>query len=166
MDEAAIALDPVLRKCWTRRGQQRQVPLPTLRPRSHHIFGGFNWRDGTIAWTLAKRRNSDSFIHWLEHLMEHCYPTQQVVLIMDNAGFHHSAAARAAIALYESRLLVIYLPPYAPNLNAIERYWRYMKDQVCAHKLYPSMDALRDAIVKELKRQNDPFNSYRYEHKC
>ena len=166
MDEAAIALDPVLRKCWTKRGQQPLIPAAVGKPPAHHIFGGFNWSNGTISWTLAGRRNSDSFIHWLEHLMEDCDPTKQIVLIMDNASFHHSAAARAAIALYEPRLLAIYLPPYAPNLNPIERYWRHLKDQVCAHKLYPNMDALRDAIVKELKRQNDVSNIYRYQHQC
>jgi len=166
MDEAAIALDPILRKCWTKRGQQRRIPAATAKPPAHHIFGGFNWRDGTISWSMAQRRNSDSFVHWLEHLMMDCYPTEQVVLIMDNASFHYSAAARAAIALYEPRLMVVFLPTYAPNLNAIERYWRYMKEQVCAHKLYADMDALRDAIVKELMRQNDVYNKHRYEHKC
>lgn len=163
MDEAAIALDPTLRKCWMKRGRQKRVPAAAGTPPVHHIFGGLNWRDGTISWQLAKRRNSAGFIHWLEHLMRHCYPTEQVILIMDNAGFHNSAATRAAISLYESRLLVIYLPPYAPNLNPIERYWRHLKEQVCAHKLYPSMDDLRDAIVKELTRQNDLSNCYRYQ---
>lgn len=166
MDEAAITLDPVLRKCWTKRGQQRHIPASIGKPPAHHIFGGFNWKDGTVSWLLAERRNSASFIHWLEHLMEGCYPHEPVVLIMDNAGFHNSAATQAAITRYETRLLVIYLPPYAPHLNPIERYWRHLKDHVCAHKLYPNMDALRDAIVKELERQNDVTHDYRYQHQC
>lgn len=166
MDEAAIALDPTLRKCWTKRGQQRRIHAAVGKPPAHQIFGGFDWQDGTIAWTLSKRRNGDQFVHWLEHLMVNCYPTEQVVLILDNASFHHSSAARAAISLYESRLLVIFLPPYAPNLNPIERYWRHLKDKVCAHKLYASMDVLRDAIVKELQCQNDTSYQYRYRHMC
>lgn len=159
-------MDPVLRKCWMKRGQQQRIPAAVGTPPVHHIFGGFNWRDDTISWQLAERRNSASFIHWLEHLMQDCFPTEQIVLIMDNAGFHNSAATRAAIALYEPRLMAIYLPPYAPHLNPIERYWRHLKDQVCAHKLYPNMDVLRDAIVKELRRQNDASNTYRFQHQC
>ena len=166
MDEAAIALDPTLRKCWTRRGQQRRIPAAVGKPPAHHIFGGFDWKDCTISWVLSKRRNGDNFAHWLEHLMVDTYPTEQVVLIMDNASFHHSATAKAAIALYEPRLSVIYLPAYAPNLNPIERYWRHLKDKVCAHRLYPNMDVLRDAIVRELEYQNDLSNVKRYQHKC
>lgn len=164
MDETAIALDPVLSKCWMKRGQQRRIPAG-VSPPVQYLFGGYNWRDGTVSYQLAERHKSADFIHWLEHLMEDCYPHQAVVILMDNASWHYSAASQAAIALYESRLMVIFLPPYAPHLNIIERYWRHLKDRACADKLYPSRDALREAIVQELTRQNDLSNRDRFQHK-
>lgn len=154
MDETAVILDPLLRKCWSKRGQQRRIPLPPSAPPAQHLFGGYNWRDGTISYHFAQQRNSEGFIAWLEGLLL-AYPTQQLIVVMDNASWHKSASARAALALFESRLLVVFLPPYAPHLNPIERYWRHLKDQVCADKLYPSMEALHDALVKELTLQND-----------
>jgi transposase len=163
MDETAIALDPVLRNCWMKRGRQRRIPAG-ISPPVQYLFGGFNWRDGTLSYQLAERHKSSDFIHWLEHLMTDCYPDQKVVLLMDNASWHYSVASQAAIALYEPRLVAIFLPPYAPNLNLIERYWRHLKDRVCADKLYASMDVLRDAIVKELTRQNDLSNGDRFHH--
>lgn len=161
MDEAAIVLDPVLRKCWMKRGQQRRIDMPPSAPPAEHLFGGYNWRDSTVSYCFAERRTSEGFIAWLEHLMLTRYPTQQVILVMDNAGCHKSRASYAAIALFEARLLVVFLPAYAPHLNPIERYWRHLKDQVCADKLYPNAEALRDALVKELARQNDPTYSSR-----
>jgi transposase len=79
-------------------------------------------------------------------------------------GTLDTAIAQAAIALYEPRLVAIFLPPYAPHLNLIERYWRHLKDQACADKLYPNRDALRNAIKKELMRQNDLTNGDRFQH--
>jgi transposase len=82
---------------------------------------------------------------------------------MDDASWHYSATTEAAIALYESRLTTIFLPPYAPHLNLVERYWRHLKDRGCADKLYPNKDTLRDAVVKELMRQNDLSNGDRFQ---
>ena len=155
MDEAVLQLDPVLRKCWMKKGKQHRVPLPEKSRQSQRIFAGYNWRKDTVAWHLPERHDSQGFVTWLEHLMLEYYPTQFVVLVMDNASIHHSLMSRAALTLFEYRLLAVYLPAYTPNLNPIERYWRHLKDRVCANKLYNNLNALRDAVVKELTLQND-----------
>ncbi|MBK8783369.1 MAG: transposase [Anaerolineales bacterium] len=56
-------------------------------------------------------------------MLVECYPTGRIVLVMDNVSYHKSSAALAALSLFEHRLLVIWLPPYCPELNLIERYW-------------------------------------------
>ena len=155
MDETAIALDPVLRKCWMKKGQQLAISAPAKRHQTFTVVGGYNWRQNTICWSIPEQTNSESVVAWLEHLMIDCYPTQFVVVVMDNASVHRSKMTQAAISLFEPRLMVVYLPPYASQLNPIERYWRHLKDQVCANKLHPDLDALRDEVVKELERQND-----------
>lgn len=146
-----------------KKGNQQRIPLPGKLRQTQPIIGGYNWLKDTIAWLLPLGRNSQSFILWLEHLLLTCYPTQFVVLVLDNASIHHSAMTRAAFALFEERLLVVYLPPHSPNLNAIERFWRHLKDRVCANKFHANMDALRDAIVNELNLQNDPSYRLRFQ---
>lgn len=163
MDETAIALDPVLRKCWMKKGAQHTVPAPAKRHQSFTVMGGYNWREDTICWSLPDRSNSEGMVTWLEHLMLACYPTEFVVLVMDNASIHRSKMTQAAIALFEHRLLVVYLPPYASQLNPIERYWRHLKDQICANKLHPDLDTLCDEVVKEFKRQNDAEYENRFQ---
>ena len=137
-----------------KRGQQKQIPAPGQQQR-HHVFGAYSWRDDTVTWTSAKKRNSEHFIAFLEHLLLERYPTGRVVVVLDNAPIHTSHATQAALSLFEHRVLFVWLPTYCSTLNPIERYWRHLKDRICVNKLFPSLIDLVDAVEHELTRQND-----------
>lgn len=76
---------------------------------------------------------------------------------MDNAAYHKSASALAALSLFENRVMVIWLPPYCSELNPIELFWRYLKDHACANKLQDNIDEVVKAAVKIMTAQNDPL---------
>ena len=99
-------------------GQQKRVPAtrPGIKQK-RHVFGGYDWVTDTITWTIAETKNSSQFISFLEHLLVTKYPTGRVVLVMDNAAYHKSAPSRAALSLFEHRVLVIWLPTYCSELN-------------------------------------------------
>ncbi|MBS3903093.1 MAG: transposase [Anaplasmataceae bacterium] len=50
------------------------------------------------------------------------------VLILDNARFHKSAETRKLIEAHGCEIL--FLPPYSPDLNPIEKYWANMKTKI------------------------------------
>lgn len=139
-----------------KRGQQRQIPA--TRPgtkQKRHIFGGYNWLEDSITWTTALTKNSATFIRFLEELLVKRYPKKRVVLVMDNAAYHKSASALAALSLFEHRVMVIWLPPYCSELNPIELFWRYLKDHACANKLQDNIEEVVKAAVKIMTAQND-----------
>ena len=144
-----------------KRGQQKRVSTPGQQV-THHVIGAYDWSDNTVTWIAAKRKNSATFISFLEHLLLQQYPDQAVILVLDNASFHRSGAAMAALSLFEHRVGVFWLPPYCSTLNPIERYWRHLKDRVCINKLFPHMDDLVNAVDRELSAQNDPNNPDRF----
>ena len=153
-----MSLHPPLRKCWMKRGQTKLIPAPGIQ-RWTHVFGAYNWRTDDVSWTIAPRKNSEAFITFLEHLMSECYPTQKVVLVLDNATFHTSRASLAAMSSFVHRLQVVWLPKYSPFLNPIERYWLHLKNLACANKLYVDLDHLRQQVERSLMQQNLPnFN--------
>lgn len=137
-----------------KRGQQKRIPAAG-RQKTHHVYAAYSWRDDTVTWTTADKRNSEHFIAFLEHLLVERYPTGRVVLVLDNAPFHTSHASMAALSLFEHRALIFWLPTYCSNLNPIERYWRHLKDTICVNKLFPSMDEMIAAVEHALLRQND-----------
>jgi transposase len=71
--------------------------------------------------------NTDLFNMWLkDFLIPELNPGQAV--IMDNAAFHKSQETKRLIEEAGCRLL--FLPPYSPDLNPIERFWANLKKKV------------------------------------
>ncbi len=71
--------------------------------------------------------NTGLFNIWLKEVL-----TPQLtfgsVLILDNAGFHKSAESRKIVESAGCKLM--FLPPYSPDLNPIEKYWANMRNKV------------------------------------
>lgn len=144
-------------------GQQKRIPA--TRPgekQKRHIFGGYNWSEDTIIWTTAQIKNSATFISFIEELLVKGYPTGRVVVVLDNASYHKSASALAALSLFEHRVMIIWLPPYCSDLNPIERFWRFLKDRACANKLEDNMGEVVKSAEKIMTAQNNPATHLRY----
>lgn len=143
-------------------GQQKRIPATQpSEKQKRHVFGAYNWKRDTVTWTVAKTKNSATFIDFLEELLVQNYPTGRVVLVMDNASYHKSAASLAALSLFEHRVMLVWLPPYCSDLNPIERFWRHLKDLACANKLQDTMEAVVASAEKILNEQNLSASSLR-----
>jgi transposase len=144
-----------------RRSQQKRVSTPGT-PKRLHLFGAYLYGEDTVCWTTAKRKNSQAFIEFLEQLLLACHPDNQIILVLDNASIHKSAASMAALSLFEHRIQVVFLPTYCSFLNPIERFWRHLKDSVCVNKLYPDLEELTQSVEQQLRKQNDLSRSDRF----
>lgn len=164
MDETSVSLQPPLRACWMKVGQQKRIPAGQ-RETGCSLFGVYNWADGTVFTLPAQKQDSDAFILFLEEVLVNRHPTETVVWVMDNASWHLSALTRAALSLFEHRVQFVYLPPYCSHLNPIERFWRHLKDQATANTLYLTLEALLAAVNRTLTAQNDLTNPTRL-HLC
>ena len=163
MDETTLTLDPPLRACWMKIGQQKRIPATQPgEKQKRHIFGGYNWLKDTLTWMVAKTKNSATFIDFLEELLVRNYPTGRVVLVMDNASYPKSAASFAAVSLFEHRIMFVWLPPYCSDLNPIERFWRHLKDLACANKLQDNIEAVVKSAEKILSEQNLSTSDLRF----
>ncbi len=73
------------------------------------------------------------------------YPlSQRIHIILDGAGYH-----RAEIVQFFAEVLNIrlhYLPPYSPNLNPIERLWKYANEQVRNNVYFPDTKTFRKTL--------------------
>jgi putative transposase len=146
-----------------KQGQQKRIPAtqPGSKQKTH-LFGAYNWAQDTISWQAVERKNSTTFIEFLEYLLVKQYAMERVVLVMDNVSYHKSAAALAALSLFEHRVRVIWLPPYCSELNLIERFWRYLKDLACANKLEDDISGVLKSVEKIMTQQNQPTSHLRF----
>jgi len=84
------------------------------------------------------------FEGWLEHILvpEFRDPAKSV-LIVDNASWHRKDAIYDIA--YEYGFQVIFLPPYSPDLNPIEKYWANVKRRLRLHM--HNFDSFWDALA-------------------
>jgi transposase len=144
-------------------GEQKRVPLPANQQKKRcHVFGAYNWINDHIEWMIAQRKNSETFIAFLEYLLVEKYPTGRLILVLDRASYHKSAAALAALSLFEHRVMIIWLPAYCTELNPIERFWRHLKDQACANQLWSSLEEIIEKVEQVLNQQNTPDYEHRF----
>lgn len=63
------------------------------------------------------------------------------MVIMDRAGWH-----RAHALTVPGNLSLVFLPPYSPELNVIERVWLYLKERYLSLRVWPDYDDILDAV--------------------
>ena len=76
---------------------------------------------------------------------------------MDNAGYNRAYDVQELAQ--ELNIILHYLPPYAPNLNLIERLWKFFKKKIMKNTYYSSFEAFYNAIVYFFKN----FSAYEKE---
>ncbi len=74
-----------------------------------------------------------------------------MLLIMDNAAYHHSANLDAFLDRHRDRLELLILPPYSPELNPIERVWKLLRRLKIHNQYFEKLDNLMRAISEQLK---------------
>jgi hypothetical protein len=67
--------------------------------------------------------------------------------LMDRAGWHC-----ANDLVVPANLTPVFLPPYSPELNSIERLWLYLKERFLSHRLWPDHDTIVDAVCRAWQR--------------
>ena len=69
-----------------------------------------------------------------------------ILVILDNAKYHYSR--RVKEFLKTSRIKLVFLPSYSPNLNLIERLWKFFKKKVLYNTYYEKLEDFRKACIK------------------
>lgn len=77
------------------------------------------------------------------------YGRQPITVFLDNARYQRCTLVRELAE--QLRIELQFLPPYSPNLNLIERFWKFVKKQCLYSKHYPDYVAFRDAILNCIK---------------
>lgn len=67
-----------------------------------------------------------------------------ITLVLDNARYQHTQAVKALAR--SLRIELLYLPSYSPNLNLIERLWRFVKKQCLSCRYLDGYEAFTEAI--------------------
>lgn len=91
---------------------------------------------------------SDEVCCLLRRIRQRC--RKPITVVLDNARYQHTQAVRDEARRLSIELL--YLPPYSPHLNLIERLWKLVKKLALSARVLPTFDAFRDSVLDTLDR--------------
>jgi transposase len=110
------------------------------------VYGGLDYATGRVVWQTSAGKNSATFVEFLERLAT-AFPTGQIVVVSDNVGYHKSMLTKRWWVEHHQRIRPLWLPAYTPELNLIERVWRYLKDKLSCHRWWADLNALEAATA-------------------
>ena len=122
MDAVHPQHNPVMASGWIKQGKHFQICSNTGRQRLN-INGAVSLDTLNLVMRYDDTINAVSTIKLFEQIARAYPEAAKITIICDNARYYRSKLVRAY--LEESNIELMFLPPYAPNLNLIERYWRY-----------------------------------------
>lgn len=124
----------------TRRWYQRGERSRTIKDHGYssaYIFGAVcPERDTGVALVLP-RASTDGMNQFLAELSSQVPPRTHALVLIDNAGWHVGDEV-----IVPANLTLVPLPPYSPELNAIERVWEYLRDRYLAGCIFPDVEAI------------------------
>lgn len=121
-------------------------------------FGAVRLRDGKLVFnresTCFDAMSAWKFLRTLRQRSGRA--GRRVVVISDNARYHHAKAHAAWRREQEPQFTLHYLPPYSPDLNPAERIWKLTR-RLCLHNRYFSTLAeLVDAVEERFAQWERP----------
>src|SRR5215212_4962813 len=151
----------LLYSCWLLVGQRFYVGVCNGRKRLN-ILGAYSPDDHDYVDLRLTRENitGEQFVKLLEALRAKHPDTEEFILYLDNARYYSKPCVKEWLAAHREFRLVP-LPAYSPNLNLIERLWKFLRKKALNrwHKTFEEMQAAVAEVLDHLERYRSELDS-------
>ena len=143
---------------WQPIGKEGTIKIKSNPGRKRiNILGALDIKNFSVITTLTEETcNKERIVEFLAKLRG-IYGEKHIVIVLDNAMYNHAYYTKAFAEWYDIDLF--FLPPYAPNLNLIERLWKFSKKKLVYNKYYEKFNH----FVEEVEKYFDNLREYRGE---
>ena len=118
-DEFSLSNTATIGHKWSVKGKQPQILCKQSKRERQTAFGSYNYNTGQITVSFADRGNSKTFKKHLKKVLRQYQQTSKIIMVLDNVAYHHAHKIKDWI-IRHSKLELYFLPPYSPDLNAVE----------------------------------------------
>lgn len=129
-DEARIGQQGTLTRVWAPTGSR-----PTLIKQCEYqwlyLWGAVDPMNGDSIAMITPTVDTQLMQTFIDGLSGHVQTDEHAVLVLDNAGWHVANALRVP-----SNITLLLLPPYAPELNPVERLWAWLRSHHLSNRIY------------------------------
>lgn len=92
--------------------------------KSMACFGAVSLCTGKFVHAMNEQFDAQTFQDFLAKLLRHRTRGKRMVIILDNARYHHARLLAPFLAKNRRVMTLVFLPPYSPQLAPIERVWK------------------------------------------
>ena len=129
-----------MRHRWFARGR-RPPGLCDQRHTWAHLFAAVRPATGDAFALVLPRVSTRAMQAFLDRFARRLAADEHAAMVLDRAGWHVARALRVP-----RNVTLVPLPPYAPQLNPVERVWLYLRERHLSHRLLGGCDAVVDAL--------------------
>ena len=143
-DEARFGRIIDVRHCWDKKPHRPMVRAMVTQQYTY-AYGAVSPVDGKFDSLILPHVNGNCMQLFLNEISAR-YPNENVVMVIDGAGWHRSHEIELA-----ENLRTIFLPPYAPELNPQEHVWDELREKFFHNRAFDTLDALETHLEGALK---------------
>jgi transposase len=124
--------------------------LPALPIRGRvNVIGATSFHGKDFVYDINQDGvNKDAIIRFLKKVRAK-FGKQKITIVLDNASYHHAGSVEEIAEALNIKLL--FLPVASPNLNIIERLWKFIKSKFLKNHVFVHLDELENALANSLK---------------
>jgi transposase len=147
-DECHFKLTLTIIRAWFISGTTPQIKSPVERYKMS-VFGAMGM-NGQLIVSQSDNFNAQTFKLFLEKIVSYAIVgsakngrKKKILLVLDNAKYHHAILLQSWLCEMSDIIELFFLPPYSPDLNAIEMCWKKTRRAVTHNRFFESIDNLK-----------------------
>ena len=135
---------------WIKKGQEKELKANCGRQRLN-INGAINIETLESTVRFYETINAQSAMDLFAKIEAQHPRAKRIYIIVDNARYYHARWLKKA--LKGTKIKLVFLPPYSPNLNLIERYWKFFKKKILNNRYYETFEEFMRACESFFRKR-------------
>ena len=115
----------------------------------YNVLGAYHAITGKLLTVVNESYINSASICEMLRLLRRSHWGEKITIVLDNAAYQRCYLVREYAVLLDIELM--FLPSYSPNLNLIERLWKFVKKKSLNNCYYETFDAFKSSIATGLK---------------
>ena len=100
--------------------------------------------------------NAISFKMFVKKVIKSAKTKRKILLVLDNARYHHAVINRAFFNSIKNKIKFLFLPPYSPEINPIESFWKKTRRGVTHNRYFESLTEEGLCLERFFKKFRNP----------
>ena len=142
-DEAGFGRINKLKYCWCKKGIRPSVPCHHIRE-YRYAYGAVEPISGESCFLIMPYCNTQCMNIFLDHLSK-SYPNDRIVLVCDGAAWH-----KAKALIIPENIRLVFIPPYAPEMNPIEQIWKEIRKRGFKNEVFQTLNKVVDRLCSTI----------------